>query len=102
MVRKGASGHVAYGLWKGHKTTGIKQDKKKTVAKKAKFVRDIVRDVAGLSPYEKRCVELLRISADKRALKFVKKRLGTMSRARVKREEMSQYLAAQRRAAKKA
>ena len=44
--------------------------------KKTKFVRDIVREVAGFAPYERRCMELLRIGADKRALKFCKKRVS--------------------------
>lgn len=40
-----------------------------------KFIRDLVREVVGFAPYEKRCMELLRIGKDKRALKFVKKRV---------------------------
>lgn len=43
--------------------------------KRVKFIRDLVREVVGFAPYEKRCMELLRISKDKRALKFVKKRV---------------------------
>ena len=38
-------------------------------------MRDLVREVMGFAPYEKRCIELLRISKDKRALKFCKKRV---------------------------
>lgn len=43
--------------------------------KRVKFIRDLVREVVGFAPYEKRCMELLRIGKDKRALKFVKKRV---------------------------
>ena len=43
--------------------------------KRVKFIRDLVREVVGFTPYEKRCMELLRIGKDKRALKFVKKRV---------------------------
>lgn len=64
-----------------------------------KFIRDIVREVAGFAAYEKRCMELLRISKDKRALKFCKKRLGTHIRAKRKRDEMAQVLVSQRKAA---
>lgn len=46
-----------------------------TATKHAKFVRDLVREIAGFSPYERRCQELLKIQKDKRALKFCKKRV---------------------------
>merc|ERR1712111_161908 len=65
-----------------------------------KFVRDIVREVVGFSPYEKRAMELLRISKDKRCLKFLKKRIGSHIRAKRKREEMAGVLQAMRKHAK--
>ena len=65
-----------------------------------KFVRDLVREVTGFSPYEKRAMELLRISKDKRCLKFLKKRIGNHIRAKRKREEMSNVLQQMRKAAK--
>lgn len=40
-----------------------------------KFVRDLVREVCGQAPYEKRMLELLKVQRDKRALKFAKKRV---------------------------
>ena len=40
-----------------------------------KFVRDIIREVAGLAPYEKRVTELLKVGKDKRALKLCKKKV---------------------------
>lgn len=46
------------------------------LTKHAKFVRDLVREVSGFAPYEKRTMELLKISKDKRALKFCKKRVS--------------------------
>merc|ERR1711976_195736 len=49
---------------------------------------------------KKRCLELLRISKDKRALKFCKKRLGTHKAAKAKREEMANVIQAQKRAQK--
>ncbi|CAH3034422.1 unnamed protein product [Pocillopora meandrina] len=42
-------------------------------------------------------MELLRIGKDKRALKFVKKRLGTHTRGKRKREEMQGVIAAMRK-----
>jgi len=45
------------------------------LGKRTKFVRDIVREVAGLAPYEKRICELLKVGKDKRALKVAKKKV---------------------------
>ena len=43
--------------------------KKGRIQKRVKFVRDIVREVVGFAPYEKRCMELLKVGKEKRALK---------------------------------
>ena len=61
-------------------------------SKRVKFVRDIVREVAGQAPYEKRVMELLKVGRDKRALKLCKRKLGTHLRGKKKREEMSELL----------
>lgn len=63
-----------------------------------KFQRDLVREVVGHAPYEKRTMELLKVSKDKRALKFLKRRLGTHIRAKRKREELSNILTQMRKA----
>ena len=81
------------GLEKGHKTTPNTLKPKPSNAKGKqtnhnKFVRDLVREVTGFSPYERRAMELLRISKDKRCLKFLKKRIGSHVRAKRKREEV--------------
>ena len=84
------------GLEKGHKTTPNTLKPKPSNAKGKqtnhnKFVRDLVREVTGFSPYERRAMELLRISKDKRCLKFLKKRIGSHVRAKRKREEVRLY-----------
>ena len=43
--------------------------------KRVKFVRSIIREVAGFAPYERRVMELLKNSKDKRARKLAKKRV---------------------------
>lgn len=45
------------------------------LSKRVKFVRDIVKEVAGLAPYEKRVTELLKVGRDKRALKLCKRKV---------------------------
>lgn len=39
-------------------------------------MRDLIREVTGHAPYEKRAMELLKVSKDKRALKFLKRRVN--------------------------
>nr|CAJ17424.1 ribosomal protein L36e [Biphyllus lunatus] len=102
---------IAVGLQRGHKTTKIptktnKEGKpiprparlKGIQTKHSKFVRDLIREVVGHAPYEKRAMELLKVSKDKRALKFLKRRLGTHIRAKRKREELSNILTQMRKA----
>lgn len=100
---------IAVGLNKGHKTTKISAGKTKdgkirparrkgTQTKHTKFVRELIREVVGHAPYEKRTMELLKVSKDKRALKFLKRRLGTHVRGKRKREELSNILTQMRKA----
>ncbi|TEA25195.1 hypothetical protein DBR06_SOUSAS1010078, partial [Sousa chinensis] len=50
---------------------------------------------------ERRATELLKVSKDTWALKFIKKRVGTHFHAKRKRQELSNVLAARRKAAAK-
>ncbi|KAJ3055568.1 60S ribosomal protein L36 [Rhizophlyctis rosea] len=94
---------IAVGINKGHVTTvrptPVKPSHRKgALAKRTKFVRDLVREVVGFAPYEKRVMELLKNSKDKRARRLAKKRLGTFGRAKKKVEELSNVIAESRRA----
>ena len=64
--------------------------------KRVAFVREVISEVAGFSPYEKRCLELLKVGKEKRCLKLLKTKLGTHKRAKLKRENMSAELRKQR------
>merc|ERR1712033_134147 len=95
---------LAVGMNKGRKVTKNEQAprpsrRKGRLTKHVRFIRDLVREVSGFAPYERRAIELLRISKDKRALKFCKKRLGSHVRGKRKREEMQSVIQAQRKAA---
>merc|ERR1712055_196601 len=95
---------LAVGLNRGVKVTKTTY-KKRHVARKGrntvknKFTRDIIREIVGFAPYERRCMEFLKVSREKRALKFLKQRLGTHLRAKRKREELQRIIIQQRKAA---
>ena len=69
------------------------------LGKRVKVIREVIREVTGFAPYERRALELLKVGKDKRARKFAKRRLGTMLRAKSKIEELTNVLMAQRRGA---
>lgn len=48
-------------------------------SRRTAFVREITREVVGLAPYERRIIELLRNTQDKRARKLAKKRVRCYS-----------------------
>ncbi|KAJ2850899.1 ribosomal protein L36 [Coemansia brasiliensis] len=94
---------IAYGANAGHITTRreikprASNAKGNNHSKHNAFVRDLIREVVGYSPYERRIMELLKNSRDKRARKLGKKRLGTLRRSKKKIDELSNVLAAARR-----
>jgi len=68
--------------------------------RRVKMIREIVREVAGFAPYERRVMELIKIgtaSTMKRALKLAKRRLGTHRRGKKKREELQEAVQAMRK-----
>ena len=63
------------------------------------MVRELVTEVVGMSPYERRLLDMLKTggaSAEKRMYKFAKKRLGTHKRALKKREQVKDVYGAMR------
>eukprot|EP00013_Stygamoeba_regulata_P005833 CAMPEP_0177630582 /NCGR_PEP_ID=MMETSP0447-20121125/1286_1 /TAXON_ID=0 /ORGANISM="Stygamoeba regulata, Strain BSH-02190019" /LENGTH=115 /DNA_ID=CAMNT_0019131995 /DNA_START=345 /DNA_END=692 /DNA_ORIENTATION=- len=85
---------IAIGLNKGHaiqkRTLAPRPSNRKGASsKRGTFVKDVVREVSGYAPYEKRIIELMRNQLDKRALRFAKKRVGSHQRAKRKREELA-------------
>lgn len=93
---------IAVGHNHGHKVTpkDVKPrlaTRKAKVSKKTEFVRSLVNEVTGLAPYERRLIELIRNSQEKRAKKLSKKKLGTHVRAMRKFENMNNIIAELRR-----
>ncbi|CAL9728601.1 large ribosomal subunit protein eL36B [Monosporozyma unispora] len=93
---------IAVGLNKGKQVTTIApvakiSYKKGTSSQRTTFVRSLVKEIAGLAPYERRLIDLIRNSGEKRARKVAKKRLGSFKRAKAKIEEMNEVIAASRR-----
>jgi len=63
------------------------------------MIREIVREIVGFTNYEKRMMEMIKVGtglAAKKALTLVRKRLGSMKRAKVKREELEELVQAMR------
>ena len=92
---------LAVGMDKGKVVTKIEKkqlpsQRKGKLNKRVAFVREVILEVAGFSPYEKRVLELLKVGKEKRALKLLKAKLGTHKRAKNKREMMSNELRKQR------
>jgi large subunit ribosomal protein L36e len=69
------------------------------LGKRVSMCRTIAREVVGLSPYERRILDMIKTggsSADKRIYKFAKNRLGSHKRALAKREDIKEVNSAQR------
>ena len=95
---------TAVGLVKGHIVESRVEAARPSytkgkLSKRTKLVRSIVREVAGLAPYERRILDILKTggtTAEKRAYKMAKNRLGTHHRALKKRTEITAIWAAMR------
>jgi len=93
---------IAVGLKKGFVVTKRKRPViPQRKHKKVNAVRDLIQEVCGYAPYERRIMELLKVGLDKRALRLAKRRLGTHQRAKKKREHLTNVLQKQRIAAQK-
>ena len=74
-----------------------------TLGKRVALIRDVIREISGYAPYERKMIKLLSIGdegADKRAMKFAKRRIGGHRRGKNKREAFRIIVAQQKKAAK--
>jgi hypothetical protein len=49
-------------------------------------IKALLQEINGLSPYEKNIINYLKLGKEKKAIKFAKKRLGNIKRAKIKIE----------------
>ena len=74
--------------------------RKGRISKRAKAVREVIREVAGWSPLEKKMLELIRTGVAlkaKKAVKTARAKLGTHRRALLKRTAIQDVINQQRR-----
>lgn len=74
--------------------------KKGKLGKRVKMVREVIREVVGFSPLERKMLELIRAGVaakEKKAVRLARKRYGTHTRAQSKRSEIHEIIRLQRR-----
>ena len=99
---------IFVGLNKGFIVTKPKVNSRKAKANRRKgalgkrvaLVREVIREVSGLAPYERKMMEMIRTgvaSKEKKAVKMARQRLGTHHRAQKKRDEINDLIRAQKK-----
>jgi len=99
---------ISVGLNKGFIVTKPEKDtrrakpsyRKGKLGARVKLIREVVREITGFAPYEKKMMELIRTNDSKKfkkAYKIAKTRLGTHLRAKSKREELQTVIQLQRK-----
>merc|ERR1712167_267843 len=90
---------LSIGLNKGFATTKItrKRPSQRRSGMNARIenITKTVKTVAGFAPYEKRSIEMYKVGntkLDKRANRFLKKRLGSLRRSKKKSEDLQLYV----------
>ena len=74
--------------------------KKGKISQRSLAVREVIREVAGFSPIEKRMLEMIRTevaSKEKKAVKHCRAKFGTHRRALMKRDELVKIVQASRK-----
>jgi large subunit ribosomal protein L36e len=68
--------------------------KKSNILKKSNIslrikIKSFVQELKGMAPYEKSIINFLKLGKEKKAIKFAKKRLGNIQRAKMKIESLN-------------
>merc|ERR1711974_318391 len=90
---------LSIGLNKGFATTKITRrrpsQRRSGMNARIENIVKTVKTVAGFAPYEKRSIEMYKVGntkLDKRANRFLKKRLGSLRRSKKKSEDLQLYV----------
>merc|ERR1712093_796466 len=90
---------LSLGLNKGFVTTKITRrrpsQRRSGMNARVENIVKTVKTVAGFAPYEKRSIEMYKVGntkLDKRANRFLKKRLGSLRRSKKKSEDLQLYV----------
>ena len=101
---KGPWESIACGREKGFKTQKLEKQerhsRKRAATKRVKAVRELIGEVAGLIPYEKHMMDILKAggnNTEKKMYKFAKNRLHSHRRALAKRDAIKELYAKMRR-----
>ena len=74
--------------------------RKGRITKRATAVRQIIREISGFSPLEKKMLELIRTGVaakEKKAVKTARAKLGTHKRALIAKQNIDNIIAAQKK-----
>merc|ERR1712084_88765 len=90
---------LSIGLNKGFATTKITRtrpsQRRSGMNARIENIVKTIKTVAGFAPYEKRSIEMYKVGntkLDKRANRFLKKRLGSLRRSKKKSEDLQLYV----------
>ena len=78
--------------------------KKGKLGKRVALVREVMREVCGLAPYERKMMEMIKTGVaakEKKAIIIARRRLGSNKRAQRKRDEIQSIIGAQKKQQKK-
>ena len=56
------------------------------------MAREIASEICGLAPYEKKATDLIKSDQERKCKRFLKKRLGSLRRAKRKQQELTELL----------
>jgi large subunit ribosomal protein L36e len=73
-------------------TDGVKIYTDENYSYGRKNVKKIILNITGFSYYEKNILNLIRLGKEKKAMKYGKKRLGNVKRAKRKKEMLNAFM----------